>query len=149
MSTAITEWLSDRGFRPQRENRFGVTVWMKKGVSAQVPRHCSEVQAEAIRVQVEHDTELLARKPKSARARETAAKNRAASERRLREIEAQIELRNRELAGARAILSGSEANRIIALIEAHEREARDLRRLMTEIPTPNAHRGRTKVQHRS
>lgn len=100
-------------------------------------------------MQAERDIALLARKPKSARARDTAAKKRAAQERRLRELEQQIELRNRELAGARSVLSASEANRIVAVIERHERERRAVIREMTAIPGARADAGRPRARHRS
>lgn len=149
MSAAINAWLRDQGFRAQSENRFGATTWTRKGVSVCVPRNCSEAQGEALRMQAERDISLLARKPKSARARETAAKNRAAQARRLRELEHQIALRNRELDGAREVLSASEANRIVAVIEKHEREHRAIVREMTEIPATNNHGGRVPARHRA
>jgi transcription elongation GreA/GreB family factor len=100
---------------------------------------------------MDHDIAALAskRKPKKFRARETAARKAEALNKRRAEIEAHIAERNRELGGLREHLTAQEARAIQQVIERHERELREIRRLMTEIPTPSVHAGRVPARHRS
>lgn len=138
--------------RSTAADRWGIETWSRKGCPAlRVPSECSATAAERVLVQADHDLVALAskRKPKKFRARETAARKAEALNRRRLEIEAHIAARNRELGGLREHLTSKEARDIQLVIERHERELRELRRLMTEIPSPNAHAGRVQAQHRS
>jgi hypothetical protein len=146
----LVEWLCAEKFNRSRSaDKFGKEIWARKGVSVTVYEGCSAYTAEALRMQAIQDMSAMKRKPKTARARETASKKSAAIAKRLRDLEAHILLRNRELGGLRAVLSSPEAQLIIRQIEADERKMRELRSLMTEIPTPSAHAGRVPAKHRS
>lgn len=145
----LIEFLSDEGLRKGSTNRFGRQTWSRKGVSVTLSESCSEDEALRVRQSVEQQKALLDRKPKSARARATAAKKRDANERRLRELEAHIAERNRELGGMREYLNSDEARAIIRQIEKAEREHRELQSLMTDIPRTSEHAGRVPVRHRS
>lgn len=144
----LVEWLCAEGFNRSRSaDKFGKEIWARKGVSATVYEGCSAYAAEAIRVQAITDMTAMKRKPKTARARETAGKKSAAVAKRLAELAEHIALRNRELGGIRAVLTSPEAQLIVRQIEADEREQRELRSLMTAIPTAGA--GRPRAKHRS
>jgi hypothetical protein len=149
----VVEMLRGHGYGPSRSaDRWGAEIWARKGCpSVRVPSECSSAAAERVRMQVERDLAAaeLKRKPKSFRIRATAAQKALALEKRLREVEARIELSNRELGGMRRYLSADEARAIQLRIEADEREQRNLRALMTEMPSNNAHSGRPGAQHRS
>jgi hypothetical protein len=145
--------LRSRGYSQSRAaDRWGTEVWSRKGCPAvRVPSECGAIAAESVRVQVEKDLSDSAtkRKPKSFRIRETAARKNEQIEKRRREIEVRIAERNRELGGAREVLSSLEAGLIQQKIEADERELRYLRSLITAIPGARADAGRPKARHRS
>jgi len=146
----LVKWCHENGItRSRAANRFGHEVWARKGVALTFSEGISAASAEVVRIQAIRDISLLSRKPKTARARETAQKKAAANVKRLRELEEQIALRNRELGGMREYLDSAEARAIIRVIEGHEREFRRLRAQMTEIPQTNAHAGSPRAQHRS
>lgn len=131
---SVVEFLTAEGLRKSATNRFGIQTWSRKGVSVTISERCSEDEACRVRESIEKQKSHLERKPKSARARETATKKRAAHERRLREIEAHIAERNRELGGMREHLTSDEARAIIRQIEEFEREYREINSIMTDIP---------------
>lgn len=57
--------------------------------------------------------------------------------------------RNNQLNGLGKVLTQSEVAAISRLIEQHEREIREMQRLMQELPENNAHSGNVRAQHRS
>lgn len=155
MSTyiALTEILADNKYsRSSGANKWGIETWSRKGCpSVSVRVECGSIEAERVMVQIQRDIDASAMKrpPKAFRKRATAAKNNAAAEKRLRDIEARIAERNRELGGMQEFLTGPEARLIRQKIEADEREWREIKKLMTAIPGPRADAGRPRAKHRS
>ena len=150
---ALTEILVDNKYaRSSGANQWGLETWSRKGCpSVRVHVDRGSVEAERVMVQIQHDIEAasMKRPPKTFRKRATAAKKNAAVEKRLREIEARIAERNRELGGMQEFLTGPEARLIRQKIEDDEREMREIRKLMSSIPGPRADAGRPRAKHRS
>lgn len=91
------------------------------------------------------------RNPEQIKARQAAERERLAEqiERHEAEIDDLVRQISSRMDGLGAQLSAKDIRRIESLIEQREREVREWQRLMTEIPTPNAHSGRVKARHRS
>lgn len=147
---ALVEWLQAQGFRQSRAaDRWGHEVWARKGVTATMTKHCSSTEAESVRVRCERDMTTTKRKPKTARRRDAAEKKAAANTRKQEELERLIALKNRELGGARAVLTSAEARAIEQTIAKWERELHQMQSLMTSIPGPRADAGRPRARHHS
>lgn len=65
------------------------------------------------------------------------------------EIADLLSQRERQLGGLGATLTPGQITAISRLIEKHEREIREMQKLMQELPENNAHAGNGRAQHRS
>ena len=99
----------------------------------------------------ETDGDRAKRSSEKVRERQAVERQRLAADIERHEAEIADLLRRRDgrMDGLGAVLTGAEMRDIERLIERKQRELRDWRRLMTEIPTPSAHAGNAKAKHRA
>lgn len=152
----LVQFLESVGFEYDRTNSKGSDIYSHSGYGEMsVPQAPANVEGTIRRVQktlgITTIREARKRKPEQIKNRQAVERERVAAqiERNQAEIAELLRQRDQRLDGLGAVLTDREVWRIEEIIEIRENEIREWQKLMTQIPSVNAHAGRSRAEHRA